>query len=110
MGDPATVEVRSRCPGTPLSLAPIIRCPRAPVTDRAGVPGLAWSALRRDGWWGRRGRQQLAAVAPLVVVAADVAHLDLPAGRVGRVVGEDAPLERLHQHRLHLAAGLQFGP
>ena len=37
-------------------------------------------------------------VAPLEVMLADIAHLDLEAGRVGGCVGEDAPLEGLHEH------------
>ncbi len=71
--------------------------------------------MRAPGRHGRGhgggGRQHGgAAVAPVEVGAADVAHLDLPAGRVVGRVGEDAALEGLHQHPVILRADVDADP
>src|SRR5207253_1633075 len=57
------------------------------------------------------GRRLLVVVVtPLVVMLADVAHLYLEACRVGRHVGEHAPLVSLHEHVGWLARDRGFGP
>src|SRR5690606_14848788 len=56
------------------------------------------------------GRDVVAAVAPGVIVQADVARLDLPAFGVVGGIDQAAPLEALQQHVLVLPTDLDLGP
>src|SRR5947209_6676704 len=69
--------------------------PMCPPTPKASEWRWAMSASTTTS-----GARRLAgaAVAPLVVVLADIAHLHSEAFGVGGHIGEHSPLERLHQH------------
>src|SRR5207237_10131646 len=79
-------------------------------TARGGHPRGHGADCRRGRGCATRWVSPSAPVPPLIILLADVAHLDLPAAWEVRRVSDDAALVKLHQRRIALATHAHRGP